>query len=101
MPIETYPETISMVKSKLAVIVGQDKLNKTYTHRSMRQMLREVGASEAQIAGALDYCYKHGFSYCLDTDFPITDYNGDETYPPAFACTWGADQLLSRLWAVS
>ena len=109
MPIETYPEIISMVKTKLAATVATDKDNKTYTHYSMRRALKEVGCSESQIQGVLQYCANHGFDYCLDPTISATHFDPNNPnavkdmvtdYPPSFACEWGADQLLSRLWAL-
>ena len=67
-----------------------------YEYVSLRSSLYSLGYGSEDAQAVIDYCASHGFNYCLD----YTVKHSDGSYPPDFACSWGPDQLASRLRCV-
>jgi len=68
-----------------------------YPAVSVRGLARALG-HEALLDDVLAACVEGGFEYCLDQTIPSSSYpDFIPTNPPAFACSFGPDQLRSRL----
>jgi hypothetical protein len=72
-----------------------------YRPVSVRSLHAEL-AIEAELELVLAACVEGGFEYCLDRTIPAKTYPDFELrYPPQDACSWGPDQLRSRLECIS
>jgi hypothetical protein len=72
-----------------------------YAMVSARSVLNELGF-EADVDEILQHIAAGGFNYCLDPSIAMkSQIDGEVIHPSREACTWGADQLESRLRFIS
>jgi hypothetical protein len=95
----TSDEIKAAVKKMMAAC---DKKMAEYDSVSARGLLYELNYNKEQTDQVIEFLFKAGFNYCIDTMYPVKDPDtGKEEPTPAFACVWGPDQLKSRLhWCV-
>ncbi len=86
-----------------------DDLMGIYESVSMRDALKFLNYTTPQANEIINHCAMNGFDYCLDYTIPATHFdpnnpaavNGMVTdYPEQQFCSWGPDQLKSRVRCV-
>ena len=73
-----------------------------YVNVSLREVLYELGFESDEADSAITYAHDNGFAYLVDPMFKVRSEGIErDEYPPLWACSWGIDQLRSRLDCVS
>lgn len=67
-----------------------------YPMVSVRKLHRDLGI-EVELERILAACAERGFDYCLDSTIASIGPDGPREFPAQSVCSWGPDQLRSRL----
>jgi hypothetical protein len=95
-------QKLEAVKEAVAYLRDAEEAYKNgsgeYFSVSLREVLRIWDYSHDEANEIIKFCAERGFDYCID---PIIRNKRSGAQPEVFACTWGIDQLRSRLeWVV-
>lgn len=86
-----------------------DDMMDGYHSVSMRGSLKFLGYTPTQINEVIHHCALNGFDYCLDYTIKATHFDPNNPkavnnmvtdYPEQRFCSWGPDQLKSRIRCV-